>query len=124
MMSVNSGFSGREVNDLGGDNLKDWETLDLTGAVIEGDTMTLTVPVSETATFLRIIGVLKRLLVKRPADAQTILNLIETAQKMFEAEEKVRDAQRARDIEEREVEKWEAAIERIRQKIKASGCRG
>ena len=74
--------------------------------------------------FLRIIGLLKRLLGKRPADAQTILNLVETAQKMFEAEEKVRDAQRARDIEEREVEKWNAAIERIRQKIKASGCRG
>ncbi|MCZ6673377.1 MAG: hypothetical protein O7C75_10625, partial [Verrucomicrobia bacterium] len=35
------------------ENLKDWESLDLSGAVIEGDTMTLIVPVSETATFLR-----------------------------------------------------------------------
>ena len=38
--------------------------------------------------FLRIIGFLKRLSRKRPADAQTILNLVETAQKMFEAEKK------------------------------------
>ena len=38
------------------ENLKDWGTLDLTGAVIEGDTMTLIVPVSESAKFLRILG--------------------------------------------------------------------
>ena len=41
------------------ENLKDWESLDLTGAVIEGDTMTLVIPASETATFLRILGAKK-----------------------------------------------------------------
>jgi len=37
-------------------NLNDWETLDLTEAVIEGDTMTLVIPASESAEFLRILG--------------------------------------------------------------------
>ena len=35
------------------DNLKDWEALDLSDAVIDGDTITLTIPASETLCFLR-----------------------------------------------------------------------
>ena len=35
------------------DNLKDWEALDLSDAVIDGDTITLTIPASETLRFIR-----------------------------------------------------------------------
>lgn len=35
------------------DNLKDWSALDLTDAVIDGDTITVTIPASETIRFIR-----------------------------------------------------------------------
>ena len=35
------------------DNLKEWEALDLTDAVIDGDTITLTIPASDTIRFIR-----------------------------------------------------------------------
>jgi hypothetical protein len=38
------------------EDLKDWEALDLTDALVEGDTMTLVVPASGSARFLRIFG--------------------------------------------------------------------
>ena len=76
-----------------------------------------------TPSFLRIIGILKRLSRKRPADTQTIFSLIETAQEMFAAEEKVERALQAREIEEKKVKALQKDIEKIQSQIDEAGCK-
>ena len=38
------------------ENLRDWTTLNLTDAIIDGDTITIVIPESESVNFLRILG--------------------------------------------------------------------
>ncbi len=71
---------------------------------------------------IRKLGSFRKLLTARLDNASTLAEVLDLQEKLSEADRKIDEALRARNIEEAEADAHQAEAERLRKQISAAGC--